>query len=62
MIKEIVSHNHREQPHSSLSYLWPVQYHHGSPETLLADHRQTLRETREVLKRKRLKLRKRLIP
>ncbi len=48
--------------HSALSYLRPVDYYRGNPETLLAERRRKLQAARELRKQENIKLRQRLIP
>ncbi len=48
--------------HSALSFLRPVDYYRGDPETLLAERRRKLQAARELRKQENIKLRQRLIP
>jgi len=48
--------------HSALSFLRPVDYYRGNPETLLAERRRKLQAARELRKQENIKLRQRLIP
>ena len=48
--------------HSALSYLRPVDYYRGNPETLLAERRRKLQAARELRKQENIKLRQRLLP
>ncbi len=48
--------------HSALSFLRPLDYYRGNPETLLAERRRKLQAARELRKQENIKLRQRLIP
>jgi transposase InsO family protein len=48
--------------HSALSFLRPVDYYRGNPETLLAERRRKLQAARELRKQENIKLRQRLLP
>jgi len=61
-IAGIIDHYNHRRLHSSLSYLRPVDYYRGNPETLLAERRRSLQAARELRKQENLKLRQRLIP
>ena len=48
--------------HSALSFLRPVDYYRGNPESLLAERRRKLQAARELRKQENIKLRQRLLP
>lgn len=62
VIDAVIHHYNHERLHSSLSYLRPVDYYRGDPETLLAQRHRKLQQARELRKQENLKLRQRLIP
>ena len=61
-IGRIIERYNHERLHSALSFLRPVDWYRGKPETLLAQRRRKLVQARELRKQENLKLRQRLIP
>ena len=62
MIAAIIDAYNNVRLHSALSFLRPVDYYRGDPETLLAGRRRKLQAARELRKQENIKLRQRLIP
>jgi transposase InsO family protein len=62
VIGEIIAAYNQVRLHSALSFLRPVDYYRGDPETLLAERRRKLQAARELRKQENIKLRQRLIP
>ncbi len=62
VIGGIIAAYNQVRLHSALSFLRPVDYYRGDPETLLAERRRTLQAARELRKQENIKLRQRLIP
>ncbi len=48
--------------HSALSFLRPMDYYRGDPETLPAERRRKLQTARALRKQETIKLRQRLLP
>jgi transposase InsO family protein len=62
VIAEVVHHYNHVRLHSALSYLRPVDYYRGTPETLLAERRRKLETARQLRKQENLNLRQRQLP
>ncbi|MCH8914132.1 MAG: DDE-type integrase/transposase/recombinase [Planctomycetes bacterium] len=62
VIAGIIGSYNNVRLHSALSFLKPIDYYRGNPETLLAERRRKLQAARELRKQENIKLRQRLIP
>ncbi len=62
VIGEIIAACNQVRLHFALSFLRPVDYYRGDPETLLAERRRKLQAARDLRKQENIKLRQRLIP
>ena len=61
-IDRIIEHYNHQRLHSSLSFLRPVDFYRGNPETLLAKRRRKLQMAKAMRKQENIKLRHRLFP
>jgi putative transposase len=62
VVKDVIEQYNQVRYHSALSFLRPVDYYRGDPETLLAERRRKLTTAREFRKQENLKLRQRRLP
>jgi len=62
VVQDVIEHYNQVRLHSALSFLRPVDYYRGDPETLLAERRRKLITARELRKQENLKLRPRRLP
>jgi transposase InsO family protein len=62
VIAGIIDSYNNVRLHSALSFLRPIDYYRGDPESLLAQRRRKLQTARELRKQENIKLRQRLIP
>ena len=62
VVKDVIDQYNQIRLHSALSFLRPVDYYRGDPETLLAERRRKLTTAREFRKQENLKLRQRRPP
>lgn len=61
-VDRIIDHYNHERLHSALSFLRPVDWYRGNPETLLAERRRKLETAKVLRKQENLKLRQSLLP
>jgi transposase InsO family protein len=62
VIARIIDDYNHVRLHSALSFLRPVDYYRGNPQTLLAERRRKLSTARVLRKQENIKLRQRLLP
>ncbi len=62
VIAAIIDSYNNVRLHSALSFLRPVDYYRGNPQTFLAERRRRLQAARELRKQENINLRQRLIP
>jgi transposase InsO family protein len=62
VVRDVIEQYNQVRYHSALSFLRPVDYYRGDPETLLAERRRKLTTAREFRKQENLKLRQRRLP
>ena len=62
VIAGIIDNYNHVRLHSALSFLRPVDYYRGNPETLLAERRRKLITARQLRKQENIRLRQRLLP
>ncbi len=62
VIAAIIDAYNNVRLHSALSFLRPVDYYRGDPESLLAERHRKLQTARELRKQENIKLRQRLLP
>ena len=62
VVAQVIDQYNHVRLHSALSFLRPVDYYRGHPETLLAERRRKLATARELRKQENLKLRQRRLP